>query len=97
MGLRLWWSGVVKKYTDFKDKIKTCIRNALIKILTALVWVETKVGSFKNWVVRGIDHISEFIRNLKLFFGMLIEAYRINKVVKLEKKVAKVKSKIGYQ
>ena len=96
MNLRLWWSNKVKKYQDWKDMKHVSCQAFLTKVHNGLTKLDTKLVSFKNWVVRGIDLIREFVNNIKTAVGILIDARRINKISKLEDKITVLNEKLGF-
>ncbi|KKM74707.1 hypothetical protein LCGC14_1397570 [marine sediment metagenome] len=75
-------------YLYYKDLLKAKIRGFLKNLKKGLEFVQIKLATFKLWINRGIDHISDFITDIQLVVDEVLTHYRINKFNRLESKLS---------
>ena len=59
--------------------------------------LSSKLIGLKNAVNSAFDYVLDIIALIKDIIGLKIENCRINKIIKLETKISKIKGKIGYK
>ena len=77
---------LIEKYLVFKYKSNLFLN----KLKSKLIGLKYAVNS-------AFDYVFEVISIIKDIINLKIENFRINKVVKLEIKIGKIKGKIGYK
>ena len=77
---------LIEKYLVFKYKSGLFLDKLSSKLL-----------ELKETINKSFDNVFEVISIIKDIINLKIENYRINKVVKLEIKIGKIKTKIGYK
>ena len=93
-------------YLYYKDLIKAKVHAFLKRVHKGLKTTQIKFASFRLWVNRGFDHISNFIDDVETGLGTWLENYRYKKLdiyslkiqeskIKYENKIQITKDKLG--
>ena len=79
-----------RKSSIFLDKLRRVIKK------THIAYIK-KAKIYEKWENELINNVLDIIAIIKDVVGLKIENYRINKIVKLQVRIGKIKNKIGYQ
>ena len=77
---------LIEKYLVFKYKSNLFLDKLSSKLL-----------ELKETINKSFDNVLNIIALIKDIIGLKIENYRINKIIKLETEISKIKGKIGYK
>ena len=77
---------LIEKYLVFKYKSGLFLDKLSSKLL-----------ELKETINKSFDNVLNIIALIKDIIGLKIENYRINKIIKLETEISKIKGKIGYK